>query len=73
MNSKKRRREAISQARARVVVTVYDMELRNGKEQCDLCNGLRGHRCIKDAMCREFKREYDNAWNIMNDAWHNGH
>ena len=30
-------------------------------EQCELCNGLRGHTRLKDAMSDEFKREYDNA------------
>ena len=42
-------------------ISIFSSVLRNHMEQCDLCNGLRGHRCIKDAMCREFKREYDNA------------
>ena len=30
-------------------------------ERCELCRGLRGHMRIKDAMCDEFKREYENA------------
>jgi hypothetical protein len=30
-------------------------------EQCELCHGLRGHKAIKDAMFKEFNKEYQLA------------